>query len=101
VKKGKTMKLYLILATEHNGEQEYSHEVLAWACCSEEALQYAREYFAKWYEDAEDDRGDYMCDAADPDHFEFNMGALSIDIQSVTETTEKAYKQRVFDNALI
>ena len=95
------MKLFVIVVKEQNGEQEYSNDLLAKANSNEDARKQAREYCAKWYDSDEEETDEHVEVAADTDHFEFMDGAIVIDIQCVTETTEKAYKQTVFDRALI
>ena len=78
------MKIYEALATEYNGEQEYSQSKLLAAKNIDQARQMARDYFRQWYDDG-DEPSEH--DTDNPDEFEFIDGCIRLRIKAVQEIT--------------
>ena len=84
------MQLYDVQATECNGRPEYSHSKLLAAENIDHAWQMAREYFRQWYDDGDDPE---KHDTKNPNEFKFNDGSISLEIDSISETTVEHWKE--------
>ncbi len=84
------MQLYEVQATECNGKPEYSHSKLLAAESIDQAWRMVRDYFRQWYDDGDDVE---MHDTKNPNEFTFNGGRISLEIDSITETTMEHWKE--------
>ena len=93
-------KLFYATATENNGEQEYSHDLLVYAQSSEEAEEAIIKHLKEWYADEKvepimDETTNMIMG------WEFFGGSIMIHLDSIKEVTRREYKQRAFESALI
>ena len=85
------MQLYDVQATECNGRPEYSHSKLLVAENIDQAWQMARDYFRQWYDDGDDPE---KHNTDNPNEFKFNDGSISLEIDSIAETTMERWKEQ-------
>jgi len=85
------MQLYDLQATECNGKQEYSQTKLLAAENIDQAWQMARDYFRQWYDDGDDPE---KHNTDNPNEFTFNDGCISLEIDSIAETTMERWKEQ-------
>ncbi len=85
------MQLYDLQATECNGKQEYSQTKLLAAENIDQAWQMARDYFRQWYDDGDDSE---KHNTDNPNEFNFNGGSISLEIDSIAETTVERWKEQ-------
>jgi hypothetical protein len=83
------IKTFFFRLEEHNGEREYNYDYLIYAHSEEEAWQIARSYASDFY-------GDGGRKEVGEDRWEFDGGALAVEIETLQEESEEAFAIRAF-----
>ena len=83
------LKSYHFRLEEHNGERSYSYDYLIYAKDENDAHRIAREYASDFYGD-----GGVK---VEEDCWEFDCGAIAVEIERLQEMAESEYARMFFD----
>lgn len=84
------MKWFEFSIEERNGEQEYTYDYLVKAKDMKEATEKARKAARGWY-----GKPDWTDNDGDEPYFSFLGGAIITQVDSVAETTKRAFTKRI------
>lgn len=89
------LKTFHFRLEEHNGERSYYYDFLIYAKDGDEASTIAREYASRFYPDpvSQDDDNE--------NRWEFDFGAIAVEIDVLREMSESDYAAMFFDSSHI